>query len=243
MASFALQQQNGSAIMTLYWPASLGPMTAFSLESLAPTARGARSVQRILDAAAKLFGQAGFQGASMNSVARAAGVSKGLLHYHFKSKEHLLVEAQRATFRQIHLRFEERFERGERGLATAVDGIDSLWDAVCDLQGWAPFIVETISLASQDKPIRRHVDDFYTESMALLERGIRNVFADDLDDLAVPPERLAMIVRSVLHGLVVELSYARTPRQVERVDRTYRDLRDLFTRVVLSGPLTLEVSP
>jgi len=212
-------------------------------DTRASTPRGARSIQRILDAAAKLFGTEGFESASMSAVARAAGVSKGLLHYHFRSKEHLLIEAQRATFKQIHHHFEARFEQGDRGLQTALEGIDSLWDAVCSMRSWAPFIVETMSLAGQNRPIRPYVDDFYTESNALLERGIRNVFADQMDQLAMPPERLAMIIRTALHGLVVELSYARTPSQVEKVDQAYRDLRTLFSRVVLSGPPPPEVSP
>ena len=179
----------------------------------------------------------------MNAVARAAGVSKGLLHYHFKSKEHLLVEAQRATFHQVHLRFQERFERGERGMITALEGIDALWEAVYDMRSWAPFIVETMSLAGQNRPIRASVDDFLTESMALLERGIRNVFTGDIDNLAIPPYRLAMLIRTAMHGLVVELSYATTPTQLSRVDQAYRDLRNLFAAVVLEGPVDQEVSP
>src|SRR5205809_487893 len=96
-------------------------------EPLAQSPRGTRSIHRILDAAARMFGREGFQGASMGSVAAAAGVSKGLLHYHFQSKEHLLIEAVRATFRQLHLRFDERFRRGDRGLEPALEALDSLW--------------------------------------------------------------------------------------------------------------------
>lgn len=204
------------------------------------TRRGIRSVGRIVDAAARLFGAEGFQGASMDAVARAAGVSKGLLHYHFRSKEHLLVEAQRATFRKIHERFEERFEQGERGLPTALEGIDALWEAVLEMRGWAPFLIQTMSLAAQERPLRSHVDDFYRESMILLERGVRNAFAEDAGQLAVTPDRLAMLIRTSIHGLVVELSYARTPGELERVDQAYRDLREFFARAVLAGPIREE---
>ena len=199
--------------------------------------RASRSIARILESAAALFGRAGYQGASMESVARGAGVSKSLLHYHFRSKDQLLIAAQRATFRQLHQRFEERFERGEHGLETALDGIDALWEAVLDMQAHHPFIVETMSLAGQDKPIRRHVDDFLREAMDLLERGINNVFSQDLSRMSVPPKRLAMLIRTSLHGLVVELSYARTPTERASVDQAYTDLRGLFARVILTGPL------
>lgn len=195
--------------------------------------RGARSVQRILDAAASLFGRDGFQGASMNAVAKAAGVSKGLLHYHFESKEHLLIEAQRAAFRLIYRSFAERFERGDRGMPTAIDALDALWDSLMTMRAWTPFMVETISQAVGDRPGREHVDAFYDEAMSLLQKGIETTFERDLDRLAVPPENLARMVRVNMHGLIVELARARTDEEVALAERTYRDLRELFSRVVL----------
>ena len=197
--------------------------------------RTARTVRRILDAAARMFGDEGYRGASMNAVAKAAGVSKSLLHYHFSSKEHLLLEAQRATFRQIHARFQDRFRRGERGTGTALEALDALWDAVWDMRGWTPFMVETMSLAAQNAPIRDHVDAFLDETEPLLVDSIQELFADQ--DLVLPPDRLARMVRTVLHGLVVELAYARNEGDLATVDRTYRDLRALFAQVVTTGPV------
>jgi len=204
-------------------------------ESIRPSGnrRGARSVQRILDAAAKLFGKEGFQGASMTSVARAAGVSKGLLHYHFQSKEHLLIEAVRSTFRQLHLRFDDRFQRGESGLDTALDALDALWTTVRELHALTPFMVETVSLATPKGPVRDDLMAFYAESMELLEQGIRKVFAEH--EVAVPPERLAMLVRVCLHGIVVELALASDEAARDRVDQAYHDLKSLFAQVALTA--------
>ena len=199
-------------------------------KSLSP--RAAKSVRRILNAAAHLFGEEGYQGATMKAVARAAGVSKGLLHYHFRSKEHLLIEAQRAAFKQIHDRFEVKFQQGDVGIDTALEGLDMLWESVRDMRAWTPFMVETMSLTSQEQPVRRLLDDFYQESMDLLTRGITRTFADDSDQLAVPPHRLAWMVRTTLHGLVVELAYARSSADLQRIDQVYVDMRTGFTRFV-----------
>ena len=194
----------------------------------APTPRGARSIQRILDAAARLFGKEGFQGASMLAVARAAGVSKGLLHYHFRSKDHLLIEAQRATFRQIYRRFDGRFQKGDVGLDTSLEAFDALYRSIRDMRAWAPFMVETMSLGSHDGPVREHLDIFYAEAMELLENGIRDVLADRAENLAFPPDHIAAVVKTTLHGLVVELAYARTQEDVERIDTIYADFRQVF---------------
>jgi len=45
----------------------------------------------ILQAAERLFVERGYHGVSIEQIANAAGVSKGLVHYHFTSKEHLIV--------------------------------------------------------------------------------------------------------------------------------------------------------
>ena len=46
----------------------------------------------ILQAAERLFGEKGYQGVSIDEIARTAGVAKGLINYHFGSKENLLVD-------------------------------------------------------------------------------------------------------------------------------------------------------
>jgi AcrR family transcriptional regulator len=46
----------------------------------------------ILNAAAELFAEEGFRGASMARVARACGVSKPLLYHYYRDKEHLLFD-------------------------------------------------------------------------------------------------------------------------------------------------------
>lgn len=199
-------------------------------DALAKNARGTRSIKNILDAAARIFGREGFQGASMSAVARAAGVSKGLLHYHFDSKEHLLIEAQRATFREIHARFEERYETGHRGVEGATEVLDNLWDAIRDMRSWAPFMVEIMALGAHRKSaISGYLDAFIRESMELLEHGVRTVFADHPDTLSLPPERLARLVRTSMYGLICELALARDAAQLEAVDQTYQDLKHTFT--------------
>ncbi|WP_050180513.1 TetR/AcrR family transcriptional regulator [Domibacillus robiginosus] len=44
----------------------------------------------ILDAAAELFGQKGFDGTTTNDILEKVGVARGTLYYHFKSKEEIM---------------------------------------------------------------------------------------------------------------------------------------------------------
>lgn len=49
-----------------------------------------KSKEKILKIAASAFAEKGFSGARIDEIARAAGVPKSLIYYHFKSKEEIL---------------------------------------------------------------------------------------------------------------------------------------------------------
>lgn len=51
------------------------------------------SRRQLVDIAIDCFALHGFQGTSIERIARAAGVTKGALYYHFRDKEDLLLEA------------------------------------------------------------------------------------------------------------------------------------------------------
>ena len=56
---------------------------------------GGEKVQRIVDAMRHCVAELGIAGATFEQVSREAGVSRGLLHYYFGSKERLLIEVLR----------------------------------------------------------------------------------------------------------------------------------------------------
>ena len=62
---------------------------------------GVPGAQRILSAAERLFAQHGFSGASVHSIAMAAGVSKATVFHHFRSKEMLYREVLAAASREF----------------------------------------------------------------------------------------------------------------------------------------------
>lgn len=60
-------------------------------------ARGQRRIEQILDAAAVVLGQVGYEKASTNAIAAAAGISPGSLYQYFDNKE-AIVEALATRF-------------------------------------------------------------------------------------------------------------------------------------------------
>src|SRR5262245_65428553 len=75
--------------------------------------RGVESRRDLMDFAIDCFARYGYQATSVDRIAKAAGVTKGALYYHFKDKEDLLFEAVRNRVSQ--------FERRVIGGLTPVD--------------------------------------------------------------------------------------------------------------------------
>src|SRR3954452_22922218 len=72
-----------------------------------PSAVGVRDAQRlvalarIFDAAVAEIGRSGLAAADVTAIARAAGVVRGTFYFHFPTKEHVLVELERAEEAKI----------------------------------------------------------------------------------------------------------------------------------------------
>ena len=73
-----------------------------SVTQPAPQVMGVREAQRlqtrarVFDAAVTEIGRSGLAGADVAAIAAAAGVARGTFYFHFPTKEHVLVELERA---------------------------------------------------------------------------------------------------------------------------------------------------
>ena len=88
---------------------------------------------QILDAAMRCFGDRGYHVATMDDLARAAGLSKGSLYWHFRSKEDLLLALFEAFSQEVLASFAE-LEAGEEPV---LDGLERVGGATLDRLGAA----------------------------------------------------------------------------------------------------------
>src|SRR5215210_1854658 len=88
----------------------------------APRSLDGDKAQRIIEAMRASVGTRGAAASTFDHVAREAGVSRGLLHYYFGSKERLLVEVVRHDC-------EVRIEQMDERLARA-DSVDAIVEAL-----------------------------------------------------------------------------------------------------------------
>jgi AcrR family transcriptional regulator len=122
--------------------------------------------QRIVDAMRSSVAARGIAGSTFEHVAREAGVSRGLLHYYFGTKERLLVEVVRRDT-------EIRLARLDRPLAAArsVDDVldvlvSSLTDAIENDPGVFVLLFEVFSAGRRNPEIEREVTDLFRRTRA-----------------------------------------------------------------------------
>ena len=161
--------------------------------------------QRIVDAMRRSLGARGAAGATFDHVAREAGVSRGLLHYYFGSKERLLVEVVRADC-DIRMALLDAALAGAQTRDALIDAlVASLEDVVANDPGFIALIFELFSVS-------RHNEDVAAELAEVMAR-VRTHLAESLDRkasegvvvLRSSADAIATILFSLADGLALRM--------------------------------------
>lgn len=139
-----------------------------------PRKLDSEKAQRIVAAMRSSVGTRGAAGATFDHVAQEAGVSRGLLHYYFGSKERLLVEVVRHDCDMRLGSLEERLT-GADSVEAIIDVLVSHLEDFIDQDPAASALVYELFTAS------RHNEDLQ-EAMAELYREVRSHVAGVLED-------------------------------------------------------------
>jgi len=125
--------------------------------------KGESTRQRIIEQAAPLFNQRGFEGCSMQDVLEATGLEKGGLYRHFSSKEELAAEVFRYAWgRAVKMRWE---------------GLEKVEGAVEKLRCFVRRFAETTGLIAGGCPLMNtaiDADDGNAVLRGLVHAGIKD---------------------------------------------------------------------
>jgi AcrR family transcriptional regulator len=117
--------------------------------------------QRIVDAMRESVAKRGAAGSTFEHVAREAGVSRGLLHYYFGTKERLLVEVVRRDAEIRIARLDDRLSQAQ----SADDVLDVLVTSLTDMIENEPaffyLLFELFSAGRSNPDIQREVGQLF----------------------------------------------------------------------------------
>jgi AcrR family transcriptional regulator len=189
-----------------------------------------KSVRHILRAAQELWTRDGYHGASLKEIAAAAGVAKSLVHYHFESKEHLLIELQADWCHRTARAIRARVAVTPPSAAAALAALDQVWDAMVMTRAQFPFAVELWRQSVTNPPVRERLRAFDRELLALYSEGLLSTLGPLAAQLALPVERAAALIQAVLDGICLRLFLE---DDVASVRRTFDDAKTLLVAALL----------
>ena len=164
--------------------------------------------QRIVDAMRTSVGLRGTTGSTFDHVAREAGVSRGLLHYYFGTKERLLVEVVR---RDCDLRMErlsqtiaggDRVDDADALLSVLVE---SLRDTVAETPEFFVILLELHTLARRNAEIAAEVAELHRRVRGHLAGLLAGARDDGVIRLAGEPEPISEVLFALGDGLAMRM--------------------------------------
>jgi len=161
--------------------------------------------ERIVEAMRASVATRGFAASTFEQVARAAGVSRGLLHYYFGTKERLLVEAVR---RECDLRHEQ-IDRAIVGANSADDVLAALVQAFEQFLGEGPspavMFFEVLTLAQRNEEIAAQLADLGRRMRGHIAEALRAKAAAGVLELRADADTAASFLLALADGITIRL--------------------------------------
>ena len=161
--------------------------------------------QRIVDAMRRSVARRGSAGSTFDHVAREAGVSRGLLHYYFGSKEQLLVEVVR---RDAELRMGVLDDRLAEA-RTADDFIDllvfSLEELVLQEPDFITVVFEMFSLSQRNEEIAAELVELLRRTREHVAALLAAKHAEGVLHLHAEPEAIAEVLFALGDGIALRM--------------------------------------
>ena len=161
--------------------------------------------QRIIDAMRSSVGLRGAAGSTFDHVAREAGVSRGLLHYYFGTKERLIVEVVR---RDCDIRMEIldlAIEQAADADALLDAMVRSLEDMLEHDPGFIALIFELFASSRRNEEIKTELGELMRRTREHVAEQLELKAAEGAITLAAPAETIATIVFSLADGLALRM--------------------------------------
>jgi AcrR family transcriptional regulator len=161
--------------------------------------------QRIIAAMRASVGTHGAAASTFDHVAREAGVSRGLLHYYFGSKERLLVEVVRHDCEIRINAMEEELAQADSVEAIVEALVRQLQNFVQEEAGGQAVIYEMLSASRHSEEIRAELAELYRRWREHLARSLEHKERQGVVELEADAQTVASVLFALGDGMGIQL--------------------------------------
>jgi TetR/AcrR family transcriptional repressor of nem operon len=194
--------------------------------------KGELTRRKIVEAAAPIFNQHGYEGSSLNALMEATGLKKGGIYRHFASKEELAAEAFDYTWEAVwHLR-QLRVDEKANGLEKLKQFISNFVEHRSPISGGCPILNTAVDADDGNPVLRARVVKALRSWIGWLEGLVVEAQEQGIARRGVDPKGVATLMVGNLEGA---LMISRIQRSDEALRRVQLYLNDYLDREVAAG--------
>lgn|GEM_PF-4820873 len=195
---------------------------------MATYSAGERTEARLLDMACTLFFRDGYTVTHCNTIAKAAGVNPGLVHYHFETKGNLAYAVYRRALSGFIDQLENLFPDEDFCTKTALE-TRLYWYLIVNCAEFRRFLCE---ISNERIPLNLASDEFGREYFG-------RIIEMASDDAAQSPELLALYLRcSVAMDTEMTIAFAENPEAYAEKTMADMDIKMEFELLSVSPDQT-----
>ena len=158
---------------------------------------------QIMDAALTVFSHLGFERASMDDIAKEAGVSKGALYLYYKSKDAIIAKLLQLFFDQA-LKQVKLLAAGEGSVTEQLLAFTRVLTREMDrMAAMQPISLQFYAIAARHATIRQHLRAYFADYRALMEEVIQRGIAQGELRADISPTETAVTLTALLEGLAL----------------------------------------
>jgi len=164
-----------------------------------------QKTDKILDAVRRILAQNGYMGTTINLVATEAGVSRGLLHYYFKTKDDMLARVIKENMEISIAMISNVFVQYHTPEGYAKGIVDLLRGIMAADPDFFNLFFEGFAVARQSEVVKKELSSLYGQFRKALESDLTAARNKGIIHPSVPLESLAAIITGLMDGMALQL--------------------------------------
>jgi len=161
--------------------------------------------QRIVEAMRSSVARRGISGSTFEHVAREAGVSRGLLHYYFGTKEALLVEVVRRDTEHRIARLDEPLGRAGSADEILQILVADLEDSIQNDPGFWLLLFELFNAGRRNPDIQREVGELFNRTRAHVADIFRTKVSEGVLSPRADVDAIVGFLFAIADGLALQI--------------------------------------